>query len=463
MTNDRNWFCLLLIASLIGILTATLSPFNFVIPETLDFSTVIQKFHHGTNIKDYVRNIFLFIPLGISLGGILGTYKHQPWLIILLAGLLSGIVLSSSIELSQITLNTRVSSISDIVCNSLGGTLGTTIYTTRQEFTRLARAITDNKYSQVNQQFLLTLLIGYCLTFLLGARLLKHNLNLSNWNDNYYLAIGSEVTGRVTWNGYLANLEIYDRALNSEEITKTWNHSQLDCNNSSGLITAYNFDHHQEYYEDNCGQSPNLTWQHNSFPAKDRWKPINSQQSVLFKHRHSLISQTATKNINQSIKQSGEFSLSLAVATNRLKQIGPARIISLADSVGSRNLLIGQTGKNLVLFLRTPITGHHASQPSFLIPNLFADYKLHHLLIIYKQDKITFYLDQLQNQYTFKFQLANSARLYLPWTSKYPGWRIDVTKPNLFENNLIFYSCAFLPVAIMIRILLAQLLIRNKK
>lgn len=468
MISNRNWFSLLLIVSIVVILVATLSPFNFVIPETISLSGVIEEFHHGTNIKDYVRNIFLFIPLGISLGGVLGTYKHQFWLVVL-AGFIYGIAFSSIIELSQIALVIRVSSISDIVCNGLGCFLGTAIYTTRQEFICLFRAIVttkSTKNSQVNSPFLLAILIGYCLTLLLGSKLLKNNLNFSNWNDNYYLAIGSEVIGSAFWNGYLTNLEIYDQAFSSKEVANTWHHSQSnsqpDCDNSPGLIAAYSFNYQQENYLDNCGQSLNLTWQNNSFPAIDLREPINSQQSVLFKYHHSLISQAATKNINQRIKQSGEFSLSFSAATNRLKQVGPSRIISLAGGLGSRNLLIGQTGQDLVLFLRTPISGSHASQPSFLIPNLFSDYKLHHLLITYSKDEITFYVDHAKRKYNFKFQLANSARLYLPWTSKYPGWRVDVTKSNSFESNLIFYSFALVPVAIIIKVFLTQLLIRNR-
>jgi len=460
MFNSRNWFNLMLIASIAGIVTVTLSPFNFFLPDSLSLSGVIQKFHYSSNIKDYVRNILLFIPLGISLAGILETYKHKFWQIVL-SGLICGLVLSSMIELSQVALNSRVSSISDIVCNSLGSMLGTSLYIARQDFNNLFKASVKNNFTQVNSRFLLIILISYCLTLFLGARLLKNDLNLSNWNENYYLAIGSEVDGLATWNGFLTNLEICDRALTPEEVSNAWYQGQLSCDSSSNSVAAYTFNHLKTSYQDEKGQSPELIWRNNTFPPKDQREPINSQQNILFKYPHSLISQTAARNINQKIKQSGEFSLSLKAATNHLKQVGPARIISLAGGLESRNLQVGQTGRDLVLFLRTAITGSHASQPSFLIPNFFANYKLHHLLITYNKDEITFYVDQVKNKYTFKFQLATSVRLYLPWTSPYPGWRIDVTQANLYQSNLIFFGFAFFPVTILIRIFLGQLLNRN--
>ena len=62
--GNRRWVYLLLIASLSLIIAATISPFNFVIPEGFSWEFIVEKFKFGSTIKDYLQNNLLFIPLG---------------------------------------------------------------------------------------------------------------------------------------------------------------------------------------------------------------------------------------------------------------------------------------------------------------------------------------------------------------------------------------------------------------
>jgi len=72
----------------------------------------------GTRITgDAVLNIVLFIPLGLLLG-----IRWRPWV-----ALLAGLSLSSTIELAQLSIDGRYSSIGDIVWNGLGTGLGALI------------------------------------------------------------------------------------------------------------------------------------------------------------------------------------------------------------------------------------------------------------------------------------------------------------------------------------------------
>ncbi len=66
-------------------------------------------------LADFLRNVILFVPLGIALGT-----KPRSWQSVLLLGAL----LSAGIEVAQLFIPGRDSSVSDVVSNSLGAGLG---------------------------------------------------------------------------------------------------------------------------------------------------------------------------------------------------------------------------------------------------------------------------------------------------------------------------------------------------
>jgi VanZ family protein len=454
-----KYFYFLLIASLSGIYFATIFPGNFIIPNLLSWQYISEQFYHATNIKDYIRNILLFLPLGISLSGTIAPKKYQEWQIIIINLLLSAI-LSSNIELIQILLPGRTSSVSDIVCNSIGGILGASLYCWRRDLLTLLQAIVTQNYQEINLKILTVVMISYYSTIALGMGILINNINLSNWNNYYRLAIGSEVTGNVPWNGYLTSLYICDRSLNQQEVIQAFTHTHTFFSQLPSLITSYIFLTKQKFYQGQSLQLPDLFWLTKDDWFKTNMKPkannlqkstidyqIHHQKNVLFNRKNNLISSTAMINLNQKIKQSQEFTLSLIAATNKYQQVGPARIISLAQNISNRNLMVGQEDKNLTFRLRTPTTGETASQPEFIIPNVFTDQNLHQILITFAQRKLTFYIDQPEHQYTYEFQPSTSFGLYLPWTIK--QWRINLQNFNFLRSQIKFYGMVSLPIIII--------------
>lgn len=462
--NHRNWFYLLLLASLSGIAVATISPFNFIIPKHLSFDNIIEQFYYATNIKDYVRNILLFMPLGISLAGSIPSKKYQLWQI-LTAILLISAILSSNIELIQILLPSRASSLSDIVCNSMGGGLGAIVYLWRRDIVNLILGISTNNYDQINIKFLIIVIFSYCTSVSLGIWLLLSNINLSNWDDNYHLAVGSEVSGKVFWHGYVTSLYICDRSLNNQEVIQAFDHTHTFFSQLPNLITSLVFTEYQKNYQDDSQQIPDLLWNKEASLPKLSHRlnkteknstideQIHHQKTVLFKHKNSLVSQKPVLNLNQKIKKSHQFTINIIAASDRLKQVGPARIISLAGNISHRNLMLGQEGKDFIFRLRTPTTGESAAQPEFIIPNLFDDYDLHQILIIFTQRKLTIYVDQPNDPYTFEFQPSTNFKLYLPWISK--QWRVNLKEFNLLSSQLTFYGIILLPLSILTNTLIS--------
>lgn len=472
MINRQKYLYLLLIASLLGVYAATIFPGNFVVPKDLSWQSIIGKFHYGTNIKDYVRNILLFIPLGVGLGGIITTKKYRPWQVVLLSFLIA-VILSGNIELTQILLPSRTSSLSDIACNSLGGILGASFYSGRQEIVNLITAIFTNNYSLINLNLLVAIIISYCSALTLSSWLLLSNVNLSNWDDNYYLAIGNEIDRDITWNGYVTSLYFCDRSLEQQDVGLALKHTHSFFSALSSLVASYIFLENQPYYQDSTKQLPNLSWKIDPELTKKPDNPVKSdlnqdsramrdldylihhEKKVYVDHFNNLISQSSPTILNQRIKKSNEFTLSLIIASDQFEQIGPARILALGKNLDNRNLMLGQENNNFTFSLRTPISGDKAEQPEFIIPDLFGDRELHQILITYAQRKITIYVDRIDNQYTFEFHPSSVYQLFLPWHIW--RWQVNLQNFNLLGRKLAFFVITLLPLAILLKTLISYL------
>ncbi len=470
--SHRSWSYLLLIVSSVLIVTATISPFNFVTIDDLSIGLIIDRFRGSTNIKDYVRNILLFLSFGFAWGKILSYKKYQRWQVLILSFLFSAIF-SSSIELIQILLPSRTSSFSDIICNALGGLLGASIYCWHKYFFRLINGIITRNYQQINLGFLATIIFSYCATISCGWILLINSINLNNWNNNAHLAIASEVTGQTFWRGYITSLYICDRAIAPSETPEAFKDTHSFFSQSPNLVTSFLFSDYQSSYSDNNQQIPSLYWQKELSPKKTNSLLDNSvdnstinyqihhNKTVLFDNKNSLISASPATQLNKKIKAAQEFTLNIILATDKLKQVGPSRIISLGENIYSRNLMLGQEGADLVFRLRTPTTGKNATQPGFYIPNFFKDTDLHQILITYAQNKLTFYLDNSSNPYTFYFQPSTHLKLFTPWI--FEQWNVNLKDYNLVQARIFFYSLVFFPLMVLNYVFLMKVFNPDKK
>jgi hypothetical protein len=215
--RSLRWGYLLFIASLTAIIFATISPFNFQIPGGFSAQFVLQEFKFASSVKDYWENILLFMPLGISLAMMLAP-KQLSTPAILIVVCLGSILISSAVEITQFCLPSRVSNVTDIICNSLGGTLGGILYFWRSQIIQLLKGIVCRDFERLSLKSLLRAIACYCFLVMVSIWALAVNVNLSNWDDNFYLTIGNEVTGDRPWNGQISDLYISDRGLNPSEV-----------------------------------------------------------------------------------------------------------------------------------------------------------------------------------------------------------------------------------------------------
>lgn len=455
----KKWGYLLLVTSLFCIFIATMSPFEFVTPEGFSVKFIVEKFNFGSSLKDYWQNILLFIPLGISLFIITANKYRNIWLILIVCCLFSAVI-STVVELTQLFISTRVSNLTDIICNTIGGGVGGILYLWHKNIIQfLAGILTGNRH-KLSSKSLLTAIAIYCSIIILGIWILLNSINLSNWDDDYYLAIGNEVTGDRPWHGYINSVYICDRALNQPEVILAFEDSDSFLPPLSSLITSFVFTDLQEYYQDKNQNIPDLKLSKSlqSETEKDKNKEIKDDRvyqhlGIFLNKNQWLKTRDSAVFLNKRLKQTNEFSFFLTVASRDLQQTGPARIISLADSTIAQNIIIGQSEKNLSLRLRTPTTGSSANQPHFVVPNVFNNYGFHQILVTFARKKLSVYIDYPKNLYSFKFDVYNSSLSYLPWSKL--RWNINLAEFNNLKYKLGFCIVVFSPLAILIYYLIS--------
>lgn len=452
LNRNRQWSYLLLIASLSAIIVATIYPFQFVVPEGFSLEFVIEKFKFGSAVKDYLQNILLFIPFGISLAAIYKRKQRSTLLILIICCLISAVV-STAVEVTQFCLPVRISNLTDIIYNTLGGTLGGVFYCWRSNINKFVLGVIKADPEQLSLKSLLIAIAGYCSLVILGVWVLLINVNLSNWDENFYLAIGNEVTGDRPWNGYIYNLYISDRSWEISQIEQAFEQTD-SVFTAPSLVTALDFSRVQ-YYRDFSQHIPNLLWQ-SSFSGSDR---DSKSSGILLNSEQWLKTAKPARYLTKRLKNTGEFSLFITISTDEFNQTGPARIISLSQGAYNHNLIIGQEKTDLSFRLRTPITGSNATQPEFIIPEVFNSNTVHQLIITFAANRLNFYLDDIDSDYSFEFTPSICFLAYFPWQKQ--NWIINLSDFTINKYQRYFYTIIFVPLAILIFTLLYYLAVKQ--
>lgn len=447
----KNWGYFWLIVSLACICTATLSPFDFAIIDGLNWQTISNRFKFGSNLKDYWQNILLFIPFGFSLSIIINRLQKQP--VTILISFIISFILSTSIELSQLLLPSRVSNLSDIICNSIGGTSGSILFYLKNKIIYFLAAIFTGNIQQLTYQSIFKAIVVYCSIVILANFILLNNVNLNNWDSNYYLAIGNEVTGVRPWSGKIQSLQISDRRLNNLDISKLLTRSTSLSNSKYKPVIAFDLE------QNNNRKAIDLVWRKtevnnrlNSNVLNTNVRHIASENNyITINSQHWLKTKFPATHLNNKLKNNDEFTISMRVATNNIKQNGPARIVTLAAGIYTHNLLVAQKKKDLHFRLRTPITGKNAASPGFIVPDVFNDTLFHDIVITFDRRTLSFYIDRLNRKYSFTFDPYNSYTALIPWNYP-PSWSINLQDFSDTKHQIIFYVATVIPVLFLIAI-----------
>jgi VanZ family protein len=471
--QNRQWSYLILITSFVCIVVATLSPFKFNFPENFSLQSMLNNFHYASDIKDYSRNVILFIPFGLGLAAILSQNNYNRSIILIIA-LATSLGLSLSVETIQSFLPARISNLMDIATNTLGGLLGSTVYLWRQLIIYFAMAIIQRNGHRLTVKSLLFIFTGLLTLICTAILILLMNANFNNWNANFNLSIGNESTGDRPWQGYISSLHIVDHALDAESINKAFSQKNEFFAQLPNLVVSVvtNLDSQMGTGFDR--QVPPLLWQGMksvNYADKVSQKPpeqsslfintgVQQDQLVFIDHDHWLKTKEPVISINNRLRKTSEFTLSTVVAADQIKKEGLARIISISKNPFSRNLTLGQNSKNLVLRLRTPITGENGTEPEFIIPDVFKDKNPHQILITFARQTLNFYIDRSENKYAFRFEPETTFPSYYPGSIK--NWQINLKDFSKLKYQIAFYSILLVPLGFLGGLLLSLLKVKNR-
>jgi glycopeptide antibiotics resistance protein len=422
---DKSAGIITIVISIFLILHLTLSPYNFSFEDMFTicahspFILECGKF----NYVDILNNCLLFIPLGFGLTSFLIRSRMLSGLAILGIIFLISFVISYFIEVLQVFLLSRNSSLIDVFSNSIGGLCGyICFYLLKYNNIQLL-------WNYNNVQFIL---LGYVTVAFLVSIPFQLKTSLCNWDESFPLLLGNERTADRPWQGRISDVYIADRALSEAEVTQAFSAQNPPATTGDSLLAFYRLTGRGSY-PDAMDRQPELVWQGNS---QDR----QHDAGVLLGPNQWLKTVTPVTSLTHRLMQTSQFTLGVTVSTHDTQQTGPARIVSLSDNPLQRNFTLGQQGHDLVFRLRTPLTGDNGTEPELRVPGVFATTAPIHLVSTYDGAKLRVYSNGVRTSRTLELTPgAAIIQCFFP---------LDTFTMRAYK--VLYYAIIFVPISLLL-------------
>lgn len=395
----------------------TLFPYDFFFWEILSQLTLeelIELLTKSSSKSDIILNLLLFIPFGFGLCGCLKTrninYKKSLFLVAIASLLFSLIV-----EFLQFFLPGRTSTPIDLLTNTLSGVSGGFIY---QYWGQLILSQFNLFLNQIKRlisipSLTLLFLFYFIVTLLLSLPLQNTSYlwSLQNWNTDFPLILGNELTGDRPWNGEIEQFCLINKIASNADIKQVFT-SENPCN------------------------------------------IFSNQQGIVFDDNPIYSSPISITQLNQKVSQTSELILAVKLSTANLNQTGPARILSISKDLFQRNLTLGQWRSHLSIRIRNTVTGKNGNQPELIIPNVFSDLKKHTVLLIYNPFNILVFVDNIRQSY----QLLLTPEMAWFWQlSPVQQGSIHLNAWNLRFYKFLYYCLIFCPLGVCLRLIIKRM------
>ena len=459
--DSLPWYQGLAIAGLVGVLLFTLFPYDFSLIQNFSFDRILDQFMDDqiTGLKDLLEigvTILLFIPLSFGLAGLLAQEGvRRPWNCGLVLGLCTGLGLIT--ELLHTVLLGRHTNVFDIAGAAIGAIAGWGVWWQYRTAIVLRLAAASDRLRQHSTPRNWAIAgLSYSLLATLGLILLPTATHLNNWNANFPLVVGNEFFGGRPWQGEISHLQFFDQELPIGAIAERFEQpAAVPSSNASApnaLRAAYQFT--QPPYRDQTGQLADLVWKQ---PPTG-----NSPANVARIQRDHWLYAEAVQPLNQAIQQQAQFTVDVIVTPENLQQGGPARMVSLSQDSRNRNLTLGQSGRDFVIRLRTPITGRNGANPPIAVPQVFTDQSPRHLIVTYRNPTLRVYVDGIEQVYIthlphYGYRLVYYGAMFIPLGAVFAGLAIATTQhhPNGHLRRLVLLLGSLGVMSVGLELLLA--------
>lgn len=336
-----RWVYALALGSLLGLLALRLTPFQFVFDGRVPLELLSLA---PTSLRDVPLNVLLIVPFAFALAGVLSR-RGLAWEAIARRVIGYGLLLSAALEAAQLFMPARVPSAADVLANAAGLALGLWLYRawTVGFAAAVAAAATPRNLALVSAVYLAGLAL------LLAA--LFNSARLSPWDDTYPLLLGNEADGERPWSGQVDTLALFDQALDPEEAT-----AALDGEMPPGAFARYNL-FGPGPYSDGMDRLPALAWAGPATPGTDGQVGPGA-----------WLAAEPPADWSSAVRAGSDFSVLLVFTPENAEQRGPARLMTVSGDKSHRNLTVGQAGADLVIRLRTAVSGDNGRKPEVVLP-----------------------------------------------------------------------------------------------
>lgn len=435
------------ITGLALILATTLFPYDF-----LDRGAVIG-FEYGLSSPwnwkpgipaDLLANILLYIPLGFGLTGLAQKVLKESTLTGLVI-LLLVLGLSLGIEFLQTHLPSRSPSILDIAANTLGGLAGWRFWSS---FGPRFLLTIDHILTRIKTHFspakIATGITVYMIVIFFISIPFHRAANLSNWKDTYPLLIGNETTGNRPWRGSVTGLIIADVELSADEVESIVLDSLSHSTFRNHIVTAFRLTDCRPT-DDKSSSDSNFVDLAGNVPALTR---RSQPPDYLSGQKPHPISQTWLETVapatalTHTIRDASQFTIAVTVQTQDTAQFGPARILSLSEDTLRRNFMLAQKGCDIVVRLRTPLTGENGTKPQLTVPAVFDDRQEHRIVVTYDGETLVVHVDGRRQPTTLSLSPVMAAMGLF-------------STPNAHNSNgyrAVYFGLVFFPVGFLLGI-----------
>jgi hypothetical protein len=281
--------------------------------------------------------------------------------------LIVGLLFCVGIEVGQVFLPGRHAELVDLGINAIGLMTG---YLCATAFLRAGTGIDWRlrvQPSRLRTGFIAVWGFFWAALLVLPAPL----VTLDRWDPGYHLLIGNEEGGERPWEGEVAYVAFYARALQDEGSSESFARPPgMAASTTSrlrmGLLAAYDFTRQRELVVEPEGpmHTSNLQLK---LGTGSRWKEGNPAALVLDEGA-LLRSEAPAGPLSAALASGGAFSVEVWCRPARRVQTGPARIAGISDGIWRRNFSVGQEGSALVFRVRTALNGPNGSAFELRVP-----------------------------------------------------------------------------------------------
>ena len=311
-------------------------------------------------------------------GALLGAAGRAGWRTV--GWLVSGCL---ALELLQLVAPGRHPALLDLVFNAVAA-VGGAYVGRRLRQTGLPRLVA--RAARWWQAVLVAGVLG--VAGLLGAAQL--GFDLSTWDPGHHLVVGNEAVGQRPWRGRLSLVAFYPEALSAASARALAEARvglpEQPLRTRLGVATLYTFESGGRLVDCVGGAGPpalvalgesGVAMVPPALGAVDGADPLRATASAA--------------RLSRALSASPAFTVELGCAVDKLRQGGPARIVTLSRDAYERSFTVGQEGHGVVFRVGCAATGPSAARYEGHWRRVFRARQPVHLVLVYDRGIMTLY------------------------------------------------------------------------